>query len=175
MKKKVLGIIVIVLCAILLLFMIGRMMSVFGVSAKSLEADARKSQKIGADWGASKDVGDDLAAMIFYSPDKSDNTISIYIKHSGISFGYFFRFGGSVWNVEEEVAEFSFPEFAGDVALISMNKPGVERIEWHDGQKWQTITVDSKNPLAVILPKNCAEYNLYNGKDEVVTVSKLIH
>lgn len=175
MKKKVLGIIVIVLCVLLLLLLIGRQMSAFGVSAKNLEADARENGNISADWLVSKDVGDDLAAVIFYDSDKEDNDIKIYIKHSGISFGYFFRFGGSVWDTDEGVAEYSFPGYTEDVALISMNKPGVERIEWHDGQEWQTIDLDTESPFAVIIPKNCAEYRLYNGKDEVIPVSKLSH
>ena len=71
-----------------------------GTSAANLESDIRNLQKIPEDWIVEGDVSDTMAAYISYPQDRSDHTFSVYVNRPGLSFGYFFRGGGSLSGVE---------------------------------------------------------------------------
>ncbi len=120
-----------------------------GVSKSNIESDARYSQKIDNDWLVSKDISEDMAAMIFYSDDKGDFTYSIYIKrpNSLFSTGYFFRGGGSVeksGNYIQHFYDFSY-EGVKSEAFISTNKCKIDRIELNN----RTIEIDKDKPFAI--------------------------
>jgi hypothetical protein len=142
---------------------------VFGVSADSIEQDARKSQKINSSWQISKSVNDRLGAIIFYSDTLDDYTYSIYLKRSGLSFGYFFRSGGSNSSIMAGIHEFTYN--SNGSALISMNKAKVAKIELDNGVNITKIDVDPTKPFAVVIPANCGSVLLYDVNGNVVPIS----
>ena len=78
-----------------------------GMTSTNLEADIRSSQKIKDDWTLNGSVSNTMAAYISYPQDMSDHTFSVYVKHPGLSFGYFFRGGGNLSEVQRGIAEFT--------------------------------------------------------------------
>ncbi|HCJ56316.1 hypothetical protein [Lutispora sp.] len=100
--------------------------SIVGVNRDGLEGDARKSQKIDDSWQVSKSVTDDLGALLFYDKHLNDFTYSIYLNRKGFSFGYFFRSGGGTSGISNGIRAFNY---GSSMALISMNKVNVARIE----------------------------------------------
>ena len=96
---------ILLVCVLLLGFLY--MDDDIGTSAANLESDIRNLQKIPEDWIAEGDVSDTMAAYISYPQDRSDHTFSVYVNRPGLSFGYFFRGGGSLSGVERGIAEFT--------------------------------------------------------------------
>ena len=89
---------ILLVCVLLLGFLY--MDDDIGTSAANLESDIRNLQKIPEDWIVEGDVSDTMAAYISYPQDRSDHTFSVYVNRPGLSFGYFFRGGGSLSGVE---------------------------------------------------------------------------
>ena len=98
-------------CALLFFFLYAN--NDIGITANSLEADIRSSQKIAEDWTIDGSVSNTIAAFISYPQDKTDHTFSVYVNRPGLSFGYFFRGGGNIVAVDNYIAEF----------VIEGNKP----------------------------------------------------
>ena len=96
-----------------------------GVQKSRLEADIRSSQKIKPDWTVDGTVSDTVAAFISYPGDRTDHTFSVYVNRPGLSFGYFFRSGGSLGEVETGIAEFTLEGYQ-EKAFISMNQQQVD-------------------------------------------------
>lgn len=138
-----------------------------GVTSNSLEADIRSSQKIKDDWTVDGSVSDTMAAFISYPQDKTDHTFSVYVNRSGLSFGYFFRGGGDIVQVEEYIAEFTVEGY-NERAFISMNTQNVERLEIDDGNGVRVIDIDSSKPFAIVLPVNAGNICFYDVNGNVV-------
>lgn len=138
-----------------------------GLPQSKLEKDIRSSQKISEDWTVSGAVSDIMAAYISYPEDQSDHTFSVYVNRPGISFGYFFRGGGSLGVVETEIAEFTIEGY-NERAFVSMNKQLVERLEIDDGNDVQVIDIDSTKPFAIIVPSNAGSLSFYDVNGNVV-------
>lgn len=119
-----------------------------GVSAEKLEADARESQRINENWLVSKSVSDEIAVMVFYPESLDDHVFSVYAKSDSLSYGYFFKSGGSLYT-DEGVARFDFNNTS---AYYSVNKIGVSLIEVVYPDKTDTIEIDSGKPFAFALP-----------------------
>jgi hypothetical protein len=157
--------------AILIVILIGTCFLYFnndiGISKSSIEKEGRKSAHIEDDWQVAMDTTETMSALIFYPEDGSDHTFSIYVNRPGLSFGYFFRGGGSVVETEEFVAEFSIENY-NERAFLSMNKQQVCRVEFDDGNSVQTIDIDSKKPFAFILPNNAANVTIYDVNGNIV-------
>lgn len=90
-----------------------------GVRRNNILYDARTSQKINTSWEATQAVSNSVAAVLFYNEDLSAYTYSYYINRKGLSFGYFFRSGGSYPAISNGVARFRLEEY--DQVLVSMN------------------------------------------------------
>lgn len=132
-----------------------------GVASTNLEADIRSSQKIKDDWTVEGCVSDTMAAYISYPEDMSDYTFSVYVNRSGLSFGYFFRGGGSLSEVERGIVEFTVEEYK-ERAFISMNQQQVTQLQIDDGNSTQDIYIDSNKPFAIILPINTGIITFYD-------------
>ena len=132
-----------------------------GVQKSRLEADIRSSQKIKPDWTVDGMVSDTVAAFISYPGDRTDHTFSIYVNRPGLSFGYFFRGGGSLGEVETGIAEFTLEGYQ-EKAFISMNQQQVERLEVDDGNTVQVMRIDSGKPFAIVLPVNAGSIAFYD-------------
>lgn len=132
-----------------------------GVLGFQLEADVRLSQKIKDDWLVEGMVSDTMAAYIAYPKDQSDHTFSVYVNPPGISFGYFFRGGGSMGSVEEHITEFTVEGYK-ERAFISMNKQKIDRVEIDDGNSSYMIDIDSDKPFAIVLPINTGNITFFD-------------
>ena len=155
----------IILCSVLALTALACFLyfnNVFGISPNHLEEDIRSSQKISDYWTVDGEVSDTMAAFISYPPNKTDHTYSVYIKHQGLSFGYFFRTGGDIVSVDKYITKFTMNE-CDEIAFISMNSQQVERLEIDDGDTVQVIDIDSSKPFAIVLPANVG--NIVNFYD----------
>ena len=108
-----------------------------------------------------------MAAYISYPEDKSDYTFSIYVKHSGLSYGYFFRAGGSIAEIGGGIKEFTFDD-CNELALISMNTQNVARLEIDNGIEIKTIEFDSEKPFATVLQQNAGELRFYDVNGNAV-------
>ena len=91
-----------------------------GKRKNSLEADIRLTQKISDDWNVDGSTSDTMAAFISYPQDKTGHTFSVYVNRPGLSFGYFFRGGGNIVEVDNYIAEFVVEGYS-ERAFISMN------------------------------------------------------
>lgn len=138
-----------------------------GVSADKLEADIRQSQKIADDWTVTGEVSDTMAAYVSYPEDKSDFTFSIYVKHTGLSFGYFFRAGGSIFEIEDGILALT-SESLDERAFISMNKQKVIRLEIDNGIEVKAKEIDSEKPFAIVLPVNAGELRFYDVNGNII-------
>ncbi len=118
----------------------------FGTSLADLEADARQSQQVPGGWASASGTGDHLAAMLFYPEGGERHIFSVYAKNSGLSFGYFFRAGGSMGIIDDHIALF---QEDSEQAYLSMNASGVCRAVTAQGE---TIPIDSGKPFVLVLP-----------------------
>ena len=160
-----LGALVIVLLAFLIIWQVG----IFGVSQSRLEQDARESQKISSEWEMAQGVNDDLCAMLFYDENKDEYTYSVYLTRTGMSFGYFFREGGSGYPYIEEGVQGIVYEDKG-IALLSLNEDKVSRIVIDRDTSQETILVNPLEPFAVVLPVDCGEITMYDSLGNIVTL-----
>lgn len=138
-----------------------------GISKSNIEKGARYSHKIEATWNVAKDTTETMSAMIFYSDDLADHTFSIYVNRPGLSFGYFFRGGGSVIETEKYIAEIHIEGY-NERSFVSMNKQQVSKVEIDDGNIVQTIKIDSEKPFAFILPNNVGSVTIYDINGNIV-------
>jgi hypothetical protein len=135
-----------------------------GISEANIEKDARASQTIPEDWQVAKEATETITAMIFFPDDLSDHVYSIYVNRPGLSFGYFFRAGGSLG---KGVAEFRIEGY-GERAFISMNEQQVNQIDIDDGSSIRTVKIDSEKPFALILPVNTGNVTIYDINGDVI-------
>lgn len=160
--------IVIVVCSMLIILILIKP-SVFGVFKNHLEKDARARQKISDTWEASISANEDLAAMIFFDETLDNHIFSIYIKRDGISFGYFFNYGGSSGAIMDGIQQFTYRDKG--YALISMNKDKVSRVEVDNGVNISHIDINPERPFAVALPANCGSVNLYDMENNEIQIT----
>ena len=160
---------ILLVCVLLLGFLY--MDDDIGTSAANLESDIRNLQKIPEDWIVEGDVSDTMAAYISYPQDRSDHTFSVYVNRPGLSFGYFFRGGGSLSGVERGIAEFTV-DGSNERAFISMNQPKAARLEIDDGNTVQIIDLNSDQPFAIVLPANAGVIHFYDGDGNPVKYQK---
>ncbi len=156
---------VVLACTLFFVFLYGN--DDIGKTANSLETDIRSSQKISDDWIVDGSISDTIAAFITYPQDKTDHTFSIYVNRPGLSFGYFFRGGGDIVQVEDYIAEFVIEGY-NKRAFISMNTQNVVRLEIDDGNNIRAIDVDGGKPFAIVLPLNAGSICFYDTNGNIV-------
>jgi hypothetical protein len=140
-----------------------------GIRADSIEADARKAQKVDDKWDVSISTNRELSAMIFYNDALDKYIYSIYINRDGLSWGYFFGGGGASVHIMDRDGVPAFEYADHGCALISMNKSEVARIELdNERDEINVIDIDPQKPFAVVLPKNIGSITLYNTKGDAI-------
>ena len=167
MKKALLKILfgVVLACALFFCFLYGN--GDIGQTANSLETDIRASQKSSDDWIVDGSISNTMAAFISYPQDKTDHTYSVYVNRPGLSFGYFFRGGGDIVQVENYIAEFVVEGY-NERAFISMNAQNVARLEIDDGNNIRVVDIDSGKPFAIVLPFNAGSICFYDTNGNIV-------
>lgn len=138
-----------------------------GIQKSQFESDIRSSQKIESDWIVDGNASDTIAAFISYPRDMTDHTFSVCVNRPGLSFGYFFRGGGSLPGVEDGIVEYTVEGYK-ERAFISMNKQQVERLEVDDGNSIQVVDIDSGKPFAIVLPINAGNIAFYDVNGNTV-------
>lgn len=132
-----------------------------GIASGNLETDIRSSQKIKEDWAIDGSVSDTMAAYISYPQDMSDHTFSVYVNRPGLSFGYFFRGGGTLSGIQRGIVEFTVEGY-NERAFISMNQQQVQQLEIDDGNTIQVVDIDRNKPFAIVLPINAGNITFYD-------------
>ena len=132
-----------------------------GIASGNLETDIRSSQKIKEDWAVDGSVSDTMAAYISYPQDMSDHTFSVYVNRPGLSFGYFFRGGGTLSGIQRGIVEFTVEGY-NERAFISMNQQQVQQLEIDDGNTIQVVDIDRNKPFAIVLPINAGNITFYD-------------
>lgn len=161
-----------ILCAIFFVFIILINQGNIGVSKNNIEKDARKSHKIPEEWIIAKDANNYFGALLFYSEDLSNYTFSIYQNKEGISFGYFFRLGGRLPEISDEILKVT-SNGQGDI-LLSLNKLQVARIEISDGEYTKEILIENTKPFTVIIPENIEEIKFYTTDGQWISDNFII-
>lgn len=156
------------LVIILLAFLIVWQADILGVSKGRLEQDARERQAVSGEWEMAQAINEDICAMLFYDGDRQGYAYSIYLSRDGLSYGYFFRQGGTDAYMAEGVKGLVFEDKA--IALLSLNEDRVCRIETESSGSKEVIEVDSEEPFAIVLPIDCGEITLYDDRENIVTL-----
>lgn len=112
-----------------------------------------------------------MGAVLFYDSDLDNYTFSIYLNTNGFSYGYFFHEGGSLGAVDSGVQGFSYQ--GKGMALISMNKKNVSRIQIDNGEDIETIMIDPNKPFAIVIPSNNGSVTLHNSNGEDVPIDNI--
>ena len=123
--------------------------------------------KIDQEWIVEGNYTDDMAAFISYPLDQSSHVFSVYLNRSGLSFGYFFRGGGSLGTIEDGISEFKFLGNNG-VAYISMNAQNIERLEIDKGHDIKVIEIDRNKPFAIVVSNQDGAISFYDVDGNVV-------
>lgn len=161
MKKMVLKTVIGILLACSLFVGFLYISSDIGIASGNLETDIRSSQKIKEDWAVDGSVSDTMAAYISYPQDMSDHTFSVYVNRPGLSFGYFFRGGGTLSGIQRGIVEFTVEGY-NERAFISMNQQQVQQLEIDDGNTIQVVDIDRNKPFAIVLPINAGNITFYD-------------
>lgn len=165
MKKNVFIIIVSTFVLILMLWFV--MKENIGISEKNIESDARWSQNIPPDWNMTQSLGNGVVAMVFFPYDNSDCVYSIYIKRSGLYWGYFFRAGGTISKIEELIVSF-IVEGYDEIVYLSGNKQNVTSIVVDDGSNKNSFAIDYEEPFVFVLPNNAGNVQFYDIDGEII-------
>lgn len=165
--KRVTKIIGIILGVVILLFIFLWGNNDIGINKHFIEKEARKSSKIYDDWQVAIDTTDIMSAMVFYPEDKSDHSFQIYVNRSGLSFGYFFRGGGHIAELEDYITEFTIEGYK-DSAYLSLNTQQVVKAEIDHGVTVEIIDIDSTKPFALVLPRDIDNIRFFDINDNVV-------
>ena len=161
MKKIFLKIVIGVVLACILFVCFLYTNNEIGVTSSKLEADIRSSQKIKDDWTVDGSVSSTMAAYISYPQDLSDHSFSVYVNRPGLSFGYFFRGGGTLSGIQRGIVEFTVEGY-NERAFISMNQQQVQQLEIDDGNTIQVVDIDRNKPFAIVLPINAGNITFYD-------------
>jgi hypothetical protein len=165
--KKNLRFASIVAVVISALFLILYFNNNIGIYKSNIEKDARISQKIDDSWKVEKSTTDAMSAMLFYNENLSDYIFSIYVNRDGLSFGYFFRGGGSIVAENEGIAEYKIEGYY-EKAYLSMNRQQVSKIEIDNGNTIKIINIDYTKPFAIILPDGKGTIKFHNKDGDIV-------
>ena len=167
-RKRKMIIIGISICVVLVMAIVV-FSGVIGVSANNITDDARKTQKIDSSWEMNGASNDEITALIFFNNTHDDHTFSVYLPRGGLSFGYFFRDGGSSSIIMNGIQMFTYGENGS--AILSMNKDRVARIVYGDGKDITEILVNPARPFAKVVPANSGPISLYseNGVELPIT------
>lgn len=165
MKREIILSLIVVIC-LGIIALLPDFFNSLGTSEKNLISYDIESSKVPEGYESIMAANGDVAAVLHYNADRTDYDFSIYLSHPGFDFGYHFRTGGSVYDVEDNVAVFCDIQ-DDETILISLNKPGVSRIEIY-GEQEQMIEIDEKEPFVAIVPPGNT-FKLFDAENKEVT------
>ena len=143
-----------------------------GTSARNVEEDARKSQRIPDSWEVVQSYNDELYALLFYNPyDKSEYTYSLYVNKKGLSFGYIFHGGGGLRGISNPVIKYIY-ENKGCV-LVSLNEQRIQKIERDNGER-DLMEIDADKPIVAVFPLNSGIIKLYDARGKEILYETVV-
>lgn len=137
-----------------------------GMTKNRIEKDADKDRDVFTTY-VEKEISKDMAALLFYNKDTREHDVRIYVNYPGLSFGYFFKYGGNSPEVENGVGLFEMDNLPA-VAYVSMNKPEVSHMIIGSGDAEELIVIDSDKPFAVVVEKDLGMVRIFDKNDELV-------
>lgn len=168
MKKRLAFLFIAVMIALLLIILIP-LQNIFGLHRSRLEDDARKSSRDYTGWNSIISTDEDIAVVLLYDVKSKINEYSVYTKHKGFSFGFFFRHGGMTDISADSLQRLKFDD-NGSV-IISMNSSHISRLTIDNGIEPKQIDIDPNMPFAIALPSNCGIVRAFNVLNEEVTIT----
>jgi hypothetical protein len=102
--------------------------------------------------------------LSFYLNDRGRVTYNELCRKSimaTLSFGYFFRGGGTLSGIQRGIVEFTVEGY-NERAFISMNQQQVQQLEIDDGNTIQVVDIDRNKPFAIVLPINAGNITFYD-------------
>lgn len=169
MKKSLVRSLLALLAAALLLFALW-CGGVFGMPRQKLMDEFSAYPSLPDGWNSTFAIGDELAACIRYKDGGPDCTASIYINRPGLSFGWFFRYGGSV-HAGETTVEVLYIEGVGESVLLCPDGAGVSRLEAENASQ----DLPYGHPFALVLPADMGAFTLYDAAgNEVEYLSRFV-
>ena len=143
-----------------------------GTSARNVEEDARKSQRIPDSWEVVQSYNDELYALLFYNPyNKSEYTYSLYVNKKGLSFGYIFHGGGGLRGISNPVIKYIY-ENKGCV-LVSLNEKRIQKIERDNGER-DLMEIDVDKPIVAVFPLNSGIIKLYDARGKEILYETVV-
>lgn len=137
-----------------------------GMTKNRIEKDADKDRDVFTTY-VEKEISKDIAAFLFYDKERKIHDTRIYVNYPGLSFGYFFKYGGNSPEVENGVGLFEMDKIPA-VAYVSMNKPEVSHMIVGSGDAEELIVIDSDKPFAVVVEKELGMVRIFDKNDELV-------
>ena len=166
-NKSILKILITLLCLVVIVVIGLFATHNIGIPESRIEQDIRKNSHIDTSWKITGEASDTFAAYISYPENQSDYSFSVYVNRPGISFGYFFRGGGSISGVDRKIVKFVVEDYA-ECAYLSMNREGVTLLEIDDGNTVKQIQLNPKEPFAVVLPINAGTITFSDENGNVI-------
>ena len=170
-KKRIFSSLILILCILLIFLVFLYANHNIGITKANIQNDIRKSQKITDSWITDGTASHRMAAFLSYPEDKKEHTFSIYVNRPGLSFGYFFRGGGSLSTIAQSILEISIEGFA-ERAFLSMNTQNIVRLEIDDGTTIEKLDLDKEKPFALVLPENAGVVTFYDIRGNIVKTIK---
>lgn len=159
MKRVIIGT---CLCILILLLILVPISNRVGVPRENIEADARQFGRVSQNWDLRKETTNTMSALLFFPQNRSDSAYYIYLNRPGLSFGYFFRVGGSISEIEgNDVIAFTFDGY-DEIAYLSMNEFCIDYILMDNGTKTERVNLNAEEPFVVILPKGADKISFCN-------------
>ena len=137
-----------------------------GMTKTQIEKDADKNRDVFTT-SVEKELSKDMAVFLSYDKETKAHDFRIYVNYPGLSFGYFFKYGGNSPEVENGVGMFEMDNIPA-VAYISMNRPEVSHMIIGSGDAEDLIFIDSDKPFAVVVEKKLGLVRFYNQNDEII-------
>lgn len=156
LKKYIIG----TVSALTLMFISLINQNTIGLSKGNLESDSRKYQNIKEDWATSKYINDDFGVLLFYSDDLTNHTFSLYRNRPGLSFGYFFRLGGALPELPDDILKID-SNGQGNI-YASLNKMQVSKIEITNGVHTKEISIENNKPFTIVIPEEDGVAQFYD-------------
>lgn len=184
MRKKKYRVKLIILAAVTVGVSLWSLSSI-GISEKSIEINARKEQNIPNDWLVKKDINHGIEALLFFNKELTEYKYSIYQKHKGFLFGYFFVSSGTVSSIDgnqlldDKIYAIEI-ENSGRV-LIGFNKQRIKQIGLSNKSGEETININSNEPFTIIVPNNNAiieirdEYNNCIDQNQINILDRVVY
>ena len=182
-KYKKTSVIIILFVIILTMFCIMWNLSLVGISGKKIESTVRKDQNISEDWLVKKNVKSGIGVLLFYNENLTNYIYSIYKKNDGcFSYGYFFVSSGTSSSIDSEIITNDIViDGIGEISindrgktLLSFNKKNIKEIILSGKDGEYSIEINSKEPFAIVVPKNNQIIRLYDENNNDVNLNEIV-